>query len=88
LDVVVKRKKLLPFWKSNPGPPAHNLNCHLVQNVLSSHFLSKKLKIKIYKTLILPVVLYGHETLCLTLRGEHRWRVFEEIWAYKWKKWH
>jgi hypothetical protein len=34
-------------------------------------------KIKIYKTIILPVVLYGCETLSLTLRGEHRLRVFE-----------
>jgi hypothetical protein len=35
-------------------------------------------KIKIYKTIILPVVLYGCETLCLTLREEHRLRVFED----------
>jgi hypothetical protein len=34
-------------------------------------------KIKIYKTIILPVVLYGCETLSLTLMGEHRLRVFE-----------
>jgi hypothetical protein len=34
-------------------------------------------KIKIYKTIILPVVLYGCETLSLTLREEHRLRVFE-----------
>jgi hypothetical protein len=34
-------------------------------------------KIKIYKTIILPVVLYGCETLFLTLREEHRLRVFE-----------
>jgi hypothetical protein len=34
-------------------------------------------KIKIYKTIILPVVLYGCETLSLTLRKEHRLRVFE-----------
>jgi hypothetical protein len=37
----------------------------------------KNLKIKIYKTVILPVVLYGCETWSLTLRGEHRLRVFE-----------
>jgi hypothetical protein len=35
------------------------------------------MKIKIYKTIILPVVLYGCETLSLTLREEHRLRVFE-----------
>jgi hypothetical protein len=34
-------------------------------------------KIKIYKTIILPVVLYGCETWSLTLREEHRLRVFE-----------
>jgi hypothetical protein len=34
-------------------------------------------KIKIYRTIILPVVLYGCETWSLTLREEHRLRVFE-----------
>ena len=50
---------------------------HSVQNLLSSILLSKNLKIKIYRTIILPVVLYGCETLSLTLREEHRLRVFE-----------
>ena len=49
---------------------------HLVQNVLSSSLLSKNIKIKIYITLILPV-LYGCETWSLTLREERRLRVFE-----------
>jgi hypothetical protein len=44
---------------------------------LSSRLLSKNLKIRIYKTIILPVVLYGCETLSLTLREEYRLRVFE-----------
>jgi hypothetical protein len=39
--------------------------------------LSRKLKAKKHKTIILPVVLYGCETLSLTLREEHRLRVFE-----------
>jgi hypothetical protein len=39
--------------------------------------LSKNLKIKIYKTTILPVVLYGCETWSLTLREERKLRVFE-----------
>jgi len=39
--------------------------------------LSKNLKIKINKTIILPVVLYGRETWSLTLREERRLRVFE-----------
>ena len=50
-----------------------------VQNFLSSSLLSKTLKIKIhvYTTIILPVVLYGCETWSLTLREERRLRVFE-----------
>ena len=48
-----------------------------VQNLLSSSLLCKKLKIKIYRTIILPVVLYGCETWSLTLREERRLRVFE-----------
>jgi len=48
-----------------------------VQNLLSSSFLSKNLKIKIYRTTILPVVLYGCETWSLTLREERRLPVFE-----------
>ena len=48
-----------------------------VQNLLSSSLLSKKLKIKVYRTIILPVVLYGCETWSLTLREERRLRVFE-----------
>jgi hypothetical protein len=43
----------------------------------SSRLLSKNIKIMIYKTIILPVALYGCETLSLTLKEEHRWRVFE-----------
>jgi hypothetical protein len=39
--------------------------------------LSKNIKIRIHKTVILPVVLYGCETCSLTLREEHRLRVFE-----------
>jgi hypothetical protein len=50
---------------------------HLVQNLLSSRLLSKKFKIKIYRTIILTVVLYGCETWSLTLREERRLRVFE-----------
>jgi hypothetical protein len=48
-----------------------------VQNLLSSRLLSKNIKIRIYKTIILPVVLYGCETWSLTLREEHGLRVFE-----------
>jgi hypothetical protein len=51
--------------------------CRSVQSLLSSRLLSKNLKVKIYKTIILPVVLYGCETWSLTLREEHRLGVFE-----------
>jgi hypothetical protein len=44
---------------------------------MSSRLLSKIVKIRIYKTMILPVVLYGCETWSPTLREEHRLRVFE-----------
>ena len=48
-----------------------------MKNLLSSSLLSKSLKIKIYRTIILPVVLYGCETWSLILREERRLRVFE-----------
>ena len=56
---------------------AGNACYHSVQNLLSSSLLSKNLKIKTHKTIILPVVLCGYETLSLTLRVERRLRVFE-----------
>jgi hypothetical protein len=53
-------------------------SCYLsVQNLLFSTLLSKNLRIKVYRTIILPVVLYEHETSSLTLREEHRLTVFE-----------
>jgi hypothetical protein len=45
--------------------------------ILSSHLLCRNVKVKMYKTIILPVVLYGCETSSLTLKEEHRLRVFE-----------
>jgi len=50
-----------------------------VQNLLSSRLLSKNFKIKIYRTIILPAVLYGCETWSLTLREERKLRVFENM---------
>jgi len=41
--------------------------------------LSKNLKLKIYRTIILPVVMYGCETWSLTLREERKLRVFENM---------
>ena len=52
---------------------------HYMQNLLSSRLLSKNLKIKIYRTIILPVVLYGCEAWSLTLREERKLRVFENM---------
>jgi hypothetical protein len=48
-----------------------------VRSLLSCRLLSRNLKVKICKTTILPVVLYGCETWSLALREEHRLRVFE-----------
>ena len=48
-----------------------------MQNLLSFSSLLKNLKIKIYRTIILPVVLFGCETWSLTLREESRLKVFE-----------
>jgi hypothetical protein len=50
---------------------------HSVQNLLSFRWLSKNLKIKIYRIIILPAVLYRCKTWSLTLREERRLRVFE-----------
>jgi hypothetical protein len=44
--------------------------CHSVQKLLSSSMLSKNTKIRVYRTVVLPVVLYGCETWSLTLREE------------------
>ena len=48
-----------------------------MQNLFSSSFLSKNIKIKIHRIIILPVILYGCENWSLTLRKERRLRVCE-----------
>ena len=50
-----------------------------MQSLLSSRLLSKNLKIKIYRTIILPVVLYGCEAWSLTAREERKLRVFQNM---------
>jgi hypothetical protein len=50
---------------------------HSVQNLLSFHLLSRNIRIIIHETIILPVVPYRCETWSLTLKEEHRLRVFE-----------
>jgi len=52
---------------------------HSVQNLLPSRLLSKNVNIKIYRPIILTVVLYGCETWSLTLREEKKLRVFENM---------
>jgi hypothetical protein len=55
---------------------------HSARNLLSSILLSKNIKIKRYRTVVLPVVLYGCETWSLTLREECRLRVLRmEYWG-------
>ena len=51
---------------------------HSVQNLLSSSLISKNLNIKIYRTKILLLVLYGCQTWSLKLTEERRPRVFEK----------
>ena len=48
-----------------------------MKNILSASLLSKNLKTKIYRTIILPVVLYECETWSLALREKRRLRLFE-----------
>jgi hypothetical protein len=60
-----------------------------MQNFPSSGLLSKNVKIRICKTIISPVVLYGYKTWSLTVGEEHRLRVFENrvlrrIFELKW----
>jgi hypothetical protein len=54
-----------------------NVYYHSVQNFLASSLLSKNIKIKTYRTIIFPIVLYRCETWSFTLREQDRLRVFE-----------
>jgi hypothetical protein len=56
---------------------SRNACYHSVHNLLSFRLPSKSTKIRVYRTIILPVVLYGCETWSLTVREEQRLRVFE-----------
>jgi hypothetical protein len=63
-----------------------NACCHSVKNLSSFYLLSKCIKIRIYKTIILSVVWYWCETWSLTLWEEYRLRMFENgaeenIWS-------
>jgi hypothetical protein len=78
LLIISKSNQIKIFFQEEIKRRLNSCNacCHSVQKLLSTRLLSKNLKISI-KTMILPVVLYGCETWSLTLREEHRLRVFE-----------
>jgi hypothetical protein len=59
------------------GLSSVNASYHSVKSIISFRLLSKNLKIRIYKTTLLNIVLYGCQTWYLTLRVEHRLRVFQ-----------
>ncbi|KAJ4443780.1 hypothetical protein ANN_05558 [Periplaneta americana] len=82
----VEKFKYLGATGTNINDTREGIKCRInmgnacyysVEKLLSSSLLSKNLKVRIYKTVILPVVLYGCETWTLTLREEYRLRVFE-----------
>jgi hypothetical protein len=56
---------------------SENACYHSFQVLLSSRLLSRNVYLKIYKTIIPPVILYGCVTWSVTLKEEHRLRVFE-----------
>ena len=61
----------------NSGLKSGNACCYSVQNILSSSLLPKNIKMKIHRTIILPVVLYGCEIWSLAVREERKLRVCE-----------
>ena len=65
------------FGKCNEYNGYLLMNEGSLSKLLTSLLLSKNKKVRIYKTIILPVVLYGCETWSLTLSEEHRLRVIE-----------
>ena len=72
IGLCIKKIKVLFRSKIKCRLKAGNSCYYSIQTLLSSRLLSKNLKIKIYKTIILPVVLYGCETWSLTLREERK----------------
>ena len=94
----MKSFKYLGSLVKNENSTRDEIKCRLkagnscyysVQALLSSRLLPRNLKIKIYKTIILSVVLYGCKTWSLTLKEERRLRVFENRilkWIFEPKK--
>jgi len=77
MGTVLTNKKKIYSGRIKSRLKSGNSCYHLVQNLLFSNLLSKNLKIKIYTNINLRLVLYGCETLSLTLREERKLRVFE-----------
>jgi hypothetical protein len=73
--MAVKNQNLI--WDIKRRLNFGNAGYHSVQNLLSSRLLLKNVKIRMYKAIILPVVLHCCETYFLALREEYRLRVFE-----------
>ena len=48
-----------------------------LRSILKSSFLTRKIKLLVYKTLVRPVLIYGSETWPLTKTGEHKIAIFE-----------
>ena len=77
--MLVDKSKVRVYSRGNRMSTKARFSCYYsIQKLLCSRLFSKNLKIIIYKTLILPVVLYGFEIISLTLREEFRLTVFEK----------
>ena len=72
--------RMMVNLKINPLNAKLNPLCHMLA-LLGAHYIFhvSGLRVKIYRTIILPVVLYGFETWALTLREERKLRVFENM---------
>jgi hypothetical protein len=75
LGTIVKNQNCT--HKENKRLHSWNAFYHPVQNISSSYFFSKNLKIKIYKTITSAIVLYGCKNWSLALREGHRLTMFE-----------
>ena len=77
LGTILTNQNSVEEQKIKSKMKSGNACYHWMQNLLFFSSLSKNIKIKMYGTIILSVVLYGCETWSLTLKEEGRLRVFE-----------
>jgi hypothetical protein len=81
--LLITNSKKWDEWNAGLPNAIHNVGIQVeIKRRLNSgnacsHLLSKDVEVRIYKTIILPVVLYGCETCSLTVREEHKLSVFE-----------